>query len=244
VSELAVTTTKSLVEEAKTYVDSTWKGMYKVGGLAMLIAGILYLAGTTSGYYLGTPPGDNQGYWQSLAAQPALAQATYWIFALAGVLLIPAALGLYLALKGIDKNAMLVAAGLVCFFIVLDVGVTELNSLALVALAQNYTAATSDVQRATYAAAAEWGLATLPVATFFSWVGPSVGFLIISIVMQKGIFGKNTARLGMIANGLGIVAGFYFLVSVPVLALLLTPILIIYGVWLIATGRRLYKLGN
>lgn len=237
-------TSKVSVEKAKTQVDPTWKGIYKAGGIALLLTGILYLFGSTFGYYLGTPPGNSDAYLQSLASHPLLAQFTYWTFGLADIFLIPGTLGLYLALKGINKNAMLIAAGLVGFFIVLDLGITELNSLTLVALTQNYAAATSDAQRVAYLAAEHWGLATMPIATFFSWVGPSSGFLIASIIMWNGPFGRNTARLGIITFCLGIVAGFYFLYPVPVLSLFLTPILIIYGAWLITTGRRLYRLGT
>jgi hypothetical protein len=233
-----------IVNTDKSTIDPTWKGVYRAGGLAMVMAGLLFLVGTTFGYQLGVPPGNSNAYLLSLAAHPALARVTYWIFGLTDILLIPAVLGLYLAVKGINKNAMLVAAGLVSFFIVLDLGITELNSLTLVTLTQDYAVATSDVQRAAYMAAEHWGLATLPIATFFSYVGPASGFLIISIVMLKGIFGRNTARLGMIANGLGIVGGIYFLYPVPLLAFFLTPILIVYGAWLIAVGRGLSRLGK
>jgi len=243
-SELMVKTNMSTVEAARMHADPTWKGVYKAGGLAMVMIGILYLVGSTLGYYLGGTPGNSQAYLQSLAARPTLAQITYWIFGLADILFIPAILGLYLALKEINKNAMLIATGILGFMFVLDLGITELNTLTLVSLTQNYAAATSDAQRAVYLAAENWELATLPIATFFSWIGPSSGFLIASIVMRNGSFGRNTARLGMIANGLGIVCGFYFLYPVPVLAFFLTPTLILYGAWLIATGRRLYKLGR
>lgn len=239
-NESIVNTSKRKVVD----VDPNWNEVYRIGGIALVLAGICYLVGTTTGYYLGGTPGNSQTYLQSLAAHPALAQVTYWIFALADILFIPAILGLYLALKGINKNAMLVATGLLGFFIILDLGITELNSLALVSLTQNYASATSDAQRAAYMAAANWGLATMPIATFFSWIGPSIGFLTTSIVMWNGVFGRNMARLGMIVYGLAIVVSFYFLFPVPVLALLLTPILVLYGAWLIAAGRRLYALGK
>jgi len=102
----------------------------------------------------------------------------------------------------------------------------------------------SEVQRAAYLAAANWGLATIPIATFFSWVGPSLGFLITSIVMWKSFFGRLTARFGVIVFVLGIIVGFYFFFPMPVLSLLLTPVLIIYGGWLIGVGRRLYRFGR
>lgn len=243
-SVLAVTTKKNIVEEAKLQVDPTWKGVYRVGGLGLAAGGVLYLIGTTLGFYFGGMPGNSQAFLQALAAHPVISQITYWMFALADIFFIPATLGLYLALKGINKNAMLIAAGLVSVFVILDLGITELNTLALVALTQSIATATSDAARAAYQAAANWGLATLPTATFFSWIGPSIGFLITSIVMRKGSFGGFTARLGMIVYSLAILASFYFLFPVPMLGIALTPILILYGVWLIAAGRRLYKLGR
>jgi hypothetical protein len=244
-SELTMNKKDSDFDEAKTWIDPSWKGVYTAGGLTLAIAGILYLVGTSLGFYLGFTPGNSQLYLQSLAAHPVMAEITYWIFSMADILFIPAILGLYLALKGINKNAMLIASGLLGFFVIMDLGVTELNTLALVTLTQSYASASSDALRAAYQAAEDWGLATLPIATFFSWVGPSAGFLITSIVMRKGIFGKNTARLGMIVFSLGIVAGFYFLYPGPtVLSLFLTPILVLYGVWLIAAGRRLLRIGG
>ena len=244
-SELIDGRKKGIVEEPGTWIDPTWKGVYRAGGLALATAGILYLIGATLGFYLGLTPGNSQQYFQSLVSHPVAAQFTYWTFSLADILFIPATLALYLALKEINKNAMLIAAGLLSFFIILDLGVTELNTLALVSIAESYASASSDTLREAYQAAANWGLATLPLATFFSWVGPSAGFLITSIVMRKGIFGRNTALLGVIVFTLGIAGGFYFLYpGLTILSLFLTPILILYGVWLIAVGRRLFKLGG
>lgn len=242
-NERMINTPKNTVEAANPQPDPTWRGIYQAGGLAMLISGLLVLLGSTLGSYLGATPGDSNEYLQALAAHPALAQVTYWVWGLYAIFLVPAVLGLYLSLKGINKNAMLVAAGLVSFFIVLDLGNTELNSLALVKLTQDYAAATSDVQRAAYLAAEHWGLATMPFASFFSWAGPSSGFIIVSFVQLKGLFGKNTARLGIIVNALGILMGFYFLHPVVALSYFLTPVLVLYGVWFIAVGRRLYRLG-
>ena len=225
-------------------VNPTWKGIYRIGGISLLLAGLMYLLGSTLGFYLGATPGDSPAYLEALASQPTLAEVTYWVFALTDVLLLIGTLGLYLALKEINPSAVLVATALLGFFIILDLGITELNSLALVALTRNVTAATDEVQRAAYLAAANWGLATMPIATFFSWTGPSCGFLAISMVMSKSFFGKATARFGVIVFALGIILGFYFLYPVLVFALLLTPVLVMYGAWLIATGRRLYRLGK
>ena len=110
-SEQIVNTKKNTAEEAKLHVDPTWKGVYQVGGLSLAAGGVLYLIGTTLSFYFGGTPGNSQAFLQALAAHPVISQITYWIFALADIFFIPAILGLYLALKGINKNAMLIAAG-------------------------------------------------------------------------------------------------------------------------------------
>ena len=61
---------------------------------------------------------------------------------------------------------MLVAAGLLFLFLLLDLILTEFNSLTLVTLAQHYTIATIDSQRAVYMGSIDYTLATIPIASF------------------------------------------------------------------------------
>ena len=243
-NEQTTNTPENSLKTAPQQLDPTWRGIYRIGGLALLIAGLLVLLGSILGVRLGTPPGDSYEYLQALGTHPRLAPLLYGVWALYAIFLVPAVLGLYCALKTIDKNIMLVGAGLVLFFIALDLGITELNSLALARLTKAYGTATSDAQRAAYLGAEQWGLATMPYASFLSWFGPSVGFIIVSFVMLKGFFGKNTARLGILVNALGIIAAFYFLYPITALSFLLTPVLVLYGIWLAIAGRQLFRLGR
>jgi hypothetical protein len=109
-------------------------------------------------------------------------------------------------------------------------------------LAQHYAESVGSVQQQTYVGAAAFALATLPLATFFSYVVSSIGLLIISVVMLRGVFSRITALAGIIASVGGIVGGFY--VVLPVLALLLTPCLVAFGIWALLAGIRLLQLGN
>ncbi len=98
-SESRVLTKKKAAYTAKIQIDLSWKGVYRVGGLALAAAGVLYLIGSSLGYYLAVPPGNSQAYFQALGDHQVMAQAAYWSFMLAAVLFIPAILGLYLSLK-------------------------------------------------------------------------------------------------------------------------------------------------
>jgi hypothetical protein len=83
-------------------------------------------------------------------------------------------------------------------------------------------------------------LATIPIATFFSYLVSSVGLLMTSLVILKGVFNRPTALLGIVASIEGMVGSFY--VFFPTLAGLLVPSLITFGLWALFAGTRLYKL--
>ncbi len=231
-------------------IDYSWNWVFIVGAIAFVIIGIWYLFSNFWGYLVGVPaPGfatppvvTNQQYFNTLATHPTASTVFYGVYSLIDVLVIPALIALYLALKGIHKNAMIVAMGLVLMWAILDVGVTEFNSLALVSLTQNYNAATDPAQQAVYASAANYALAAIPIATFYSYLVGSIGFFIASITMLKGVFRKPVAFIGIAANGLGIIAA--FVLFAPGLAVIILPTLVLYGLWNVLVGVRLFRLGR
>lgn len=241
-SEPIVNTNKPAAEEAKIHADPTWKAMYRVGGVCLILTGLIYLIGAVFAILQGPPPSGDELYLKSLAGHVTLARVNFGLFALSDFLLVPAVMALYLVLRHVATTTMLMAVGLLALFIVVDLGVTESNSLTLVTLAQHYAVAASDAQRAGYVAATDYALATLPLTTFFSYVVSSVGFLIVSMIMLKGIFSKATAYLGVVACLEGILGGFYLVL--PALAALLVPCLITFGIWSLFAGSRLHKLGK
>jgi hypothetical protein len=241
-SELLGHPDKSIVKGGVPSPDPSWNGVYSVGGICLLVAGAAILVVAVLSILLGPPPGATEEYLIALAGHAALARFNFALFALTDVLLLLGALALYLSLNRVAKNAMLVATALLAMYAVVDLAVTELNSLTLVALTQQYGSAVSDAQRAAYVAAADYARATLPIGTFFSYFVSSIGLLIVSIVMLKGIFSKPTAYAGMVASVAGIIASFYLVL--PTLALLMTPSLVAFGLWSVLAGARLHKLGG
>jgi uncharacterized membrane protein YozB (DUF420 family) len=216
--------------------------VYKVGSVCLLLAGLAIFVVAFLSIVIGPPPGGTEEYLQALARHAIAAALNFGLFAFADVMLLLGTLAIYLALRHIAKNAMLIATALLVLFVVLDLAITELNSLTLVALTQHYAAATTEAQRAAYIAAADYALATLPIGTFLSYFVSSVGLLIASIVMLRGVFSRPTALAGIVASVTGILGGFYLIF--PPLALLLTPSLIAFGLWALLAGVRLYKLGK
>jgi len=211
-----------------------WNSLYRFGGICLFATGLFYFAAVVFAMLLGQPPADAEPYLRSLATHPGLAFANYAGFALADLLLVPATLALYVALRHLARSAMLIGAGLIVFWLIVDLAVTEFNSLALVMLSRH-----PDAQSI---AAAHFPLATMPIATFFSFVVSSIGTLIVAIVMLKGVFSKVTAWAGIVACVEGIAGGFY--VIYPPLAALLVPCMIAFGLWGVLAGVRLFRLGT
>ena len=220
----------------------SWRGMYIVGGACLIATGLLFAIGAVLSIPIGPAPSDGERYLRALAQHIRLAGINFGLFTLTDFLLLPGVLALYIALKHTHKTVMLLAAALMMFYAVLDVAATELNSLTLVALARHYAASESDAQRSMFVAASAYALASLPIATFLSYVVSSVALLMASAVMLKGAFSRATAYAGMVAGIQGIAGGLY--VFLPALAAFLVPSLVAFGGWCVLAGLRLNRLAT
>lgn len=203
--------------------------------------GVLYYVGMILSLMLGPAPSNGEAYLIALSTHAQLARLNFAVFSAVDMLLIPVTFALYFALKGVSKNAILIASALMILFSVLDLGVTELNSFAAVSLSQSYAGATTDAARASYLAAANYALAALPTATFLSYVISSVGILVIGFVMMRGVFPRIAGAFGIAVGIVGTLGGFYVLV--PSLSIYLIVSLALFGIWTTFSGLRLLRLG-
>jgi hypothetical protein len=226
-------------------VDPDGNSLYRVGGISALLLGIAYIITIPLYVYVGAPPSGGEARLQYLIGKTEVWWAILGLSVLTDVLFVPVALALYLALKGVNSNAMLLASACVGLFVVLDLAVTWTNYAALITLSGHYAAATNDAQRAADIAGANYASAILEssVEAVYSILILSVGILLIGLVMRKGIFGKSTAYVGVVTGVLGIVSvvGPFFvsaLSSAIIIASALTT------VWIVFVGFRLYRLGQ
>jgi hypothetical protein len=225
-------------------VDPYGKWLYRVGGLSALVLGIAYVAIVPLYASVGAPPSGGEARLHYLVGKTTVWWAILGLSVLTDVLFVPVAFALYLALKGVNRNAMLIATALVGLFVVLDLAVTWPNYAALISLSGKYAAATT-AERATYVAAANYASAVLTssLEAVYSILVLSLGVLLIGLVMLKGIFGKSTAYLGVLTGILGIVAAVGpFLVSALSVTIIITSVLT--TAWVLLVGFRLYRLGK
>jgi len=119
-------------------------------------------------------------------------------------------------------------------------------------LSDQYAAATTDAQRATFATAAE-GFIAVNNAVSAAGVDPiltagAIGILVLSLVMLKGMFHKGVAYLGIVAGALGVISA----LGVIIRPLATPPPLGIGYIFyacstrsgFVAVGLKLYKLGR
>lgn len=225
--------------------DQDDKRFYRVGGISALALGIAYVVIIALYVPVGAPPSGAEARLTFLAGNTTVWWAILGLSVLTDFLFIPVALALYLALKGINRNAMLVATAFVGLFVVLDLAVTWPNYASLITLSGNYSAATNDAQKAVIVAAANYPSAVLESSLLGVYVilVPAVGILLTGLVMLKGIFSKSTAYLGL---GTGIAAivsviGPFFVSSLGVVVIIAS---LLTTVWVFSAGYRLYKLGQ
>lgn len=223
----------------KMTVDTDGRWLLRVGGISALLIGAAYVITIVLFAYVGTPPSGGEAWLKYLAGKTTRWWAILSLSVLTDLLYIPVAASLYLALRHLSRNVMLIAAAFVGLFIVLDLAVTWANYASLISLSGSYAAAAADAQRESYVAAANYASAVLGtrLEVGYSIVSLSLAILVIGAVMLKGVFNKATAYLGLATGIVGIASLAGFGVTVIVNAVLAT-------VWILLVGYRLFRLGQ
>lgn len=222
--------------------DEKW--LYRVGGLSGILLGLAYLAIIALYVPLGAPPSGAVARLAYTASNPAAWWAILGLSVLTDFLFVPLAFGLYLALRGVNRSAMLLATAAVGLFVVLDLAVTWTNYAALIALGGQYAAAT-EAQRAALVTAAEYPTVVLESGLLFVYntLTLALGILVSGWVMLKGAFSRAAAYVGLATGIVGIiaVAGPY-LVSALSVTIIFASLLTM--VWTVLAGIELYRRGR
>jgi len=226
--------------EAKS-TDSNWNSLYKIGGAAALIMVAITLAQFVI-FAVSPPPLEgNAGDWFALFQESAFLgllgfESLLVIYALLSVLV---SVALFAALRPASQS-------LTALFLILSVigsmaFVVARPALEMLSLSNQYSAATTDAQRAAILAAGEAMVAVFHGTAFqVSYIlGSITGLLIAAAMLRSGVFSRTTAYLrvgssvfdfGIFISGIGL-----FISLLSVLFLLVFNILV---------ARRLLQLGS
>ncbi len=228
--------------EAVSAPDFSWRGLYRVGGVCALLAGVLYIIALVLDFILPpAPAAGGAAMLQYVASNRSLYILGQTLWLAPSVLLMVVFLALPIALKHLNKCYAAIGAliGIASWALTLAWPTTGGGGHALVYLSDQFIAATNAAQRAVFATAAEGFIAQNTIPTIIGILEP-IGILILSLLMLKGVFHKSVAYFGIVTGVLGIVSE------------ALRPILgvgyAIYGVllivWFLVIGWNLYRLGS
>jgi hypothetical protein len=220
-------------------IDADDKALLRLGGICAIVLGVAYIVTFPLYAQVGVPPIGGQAWMEYLAGKTTVWWAILGLSVLTDLLFVPFACALYVALRAVHRNAMLLATALVGLFVVIDLAVTWTNFGALLTLSADHAAATTDAQRAAYVAAANYASAVLPsrLERVYAILILSMSILVIGVVMQRGVFGRMTAYLAIATGLLGVAAQTGSGVFIILNAVLAT-------IWILVSGFRLRRLAR
>ncbi len=234
---LHVAETSSAAEAAP---DRSWRGLYLVGGVCAMLAGLLYTVAVVLDFSMSpVPTAGGAAILQYIASHRSLYILTQALWLVPSVLLMVTFLALPMALKHLNKSFAAIGAliGITSWALTLVWPTTGGGGHALVYLSDQYVAASTAAERTAFAAAAEGFIAQNTIPTVFGILEP-VGILILSLLMLKGVFHKSLAYFGIVTGALGIVSE----ALRPVLGISYAVYGVLLILWFLVIGWTLYRL--
>ncbi|RJQ28418.1 MAG: DUF4386 family protein [Peptococcaceae bacterium] len=242
------------VADAET-ADSAWKTLYKVAGVAALVA----MSANLLDVILGFGETEIFTYGAKTATDWFALFRDNWFkglytLGILNIVYMTCMAPIYYALYGAHrrKNSTAAALAMILFLVGMTIYISNNAAIPMLVLSGKYAAAATDAQRTLFAAAGEAVLAQGEDFTPGSFIGlilSGIAAITISIVMLRGrIFGKPTAWIG--------IAGFSFLSMFTILSTFVPALYLIafyvFGMiggllalsWFLLVARRFFQLGR
>lgn len=183
--------------------DQRWRGLYRTGGAAAVVMVALILVQIT--VYVGWPPpafaGPALPWFELLQDNRLLGLLSLdLLYLVDSALLVVMYLALYVALRRTSESAMLV--GTVLGLVGVAAYYASNTAFEMLYLSNQYAAATTEAQRATFLTAGEAALAAYRGTAFdVYYVLNDITLLVIAVVMLRShIFSRATAYTGLVAG--------------------------------------------
>jgi len=241
--------------------ESGWRGLCRLGGVAALIAAILFRRNMAEEYLLFRQLGIFSAGPRALPGSALECFTVFHSYRLIGltllnffdmvnyVLVLMLFLGLYAALRRVNRGMMTLAAALALMATAIYLASNQ--AFAMLALSDQYWSAATDAQRSMLLAAGEALLAIQNTgATYGS--GIYVAFLFVNVagliaaavMLRSAAFGKTAAYVGILANVFGL--SYYitnlFAPSLNVIPFCVSAPLLLF--WYLRIGWTLIRMGS
>jgi hypothetical protein len=243
-----ITTNRNQITGAET-LNSDWKNLYKLGGVAALCVVVLTLSEV--GFLIFYPqPSTISGWFMLFQSNRIIGLLSFWGFEVPMyAMFVLVFLALFIALRKGNGDLM----AIVLAFALLGVGIflATNNPFTMLSLSNQHAAATTDVQRSALLAA---GQAVLANTTQRAVGGFNISLFLVTIaglitscvMLQSTVFSRMTAYVGILANVFSLTDYVrQALTQSEVIALLvILPGALFLVIWYILVGQRLYQLGR
>lgn len=231
-------------------IDSHWKDLYRIGGIAALFAAFLLLMEIIV-FTVWPQQTTAIDFFTIFQNNKLIGLLDFYILEMfAYILFVPIFLAIYVAIKRSSESRMFIA---VIFAIIgISIFLATNNPFSLLSLSDQFAAATTEAQKSILLAAGQ----TIIVNTGQRASGGfNMGFFLVSIaglmvstvMLKTNIFSKATAYIGITAFAVSL-ADYFRIVFIPSATILLLIIALTSGllliIWFILVGRRLLQLGR
>jgi hypothetical protein len=231
---------KPMDESRAKTTESAWKPLYRVAGVAALIV-VVFIPIQSIVFVVWPPPSTVIGWFTLFQNNGLLGLLDMDILLIIDQVLMGLVfLALYAALKRASPSFMAIAltsglVGIAAYF----ASSTAFNMLSL---SSQYTAATTDAQRAIFLAAGQATLAIWQGTAFdVGYVLEGAALLIIAVVMLRStIFSKATAYVGILLGVMSLLPPTAGTIGLLFSLGSLVPL----EIWLILIARRLFMLAK
>ena len=236
----SITANRTFDNKVAEIVDSRWKGLFIAGGVAafsmlffMIIQIIIFV--------IWPPPTTVAGYFSLFNKSWLLGLLSLdLLYIVDSILLILIYLAVYFVLRRAGESSMLIAlvfgiVGIVAYF-------ASNTAFEMLSLSNQYAAATTEAQRATFLTVGQGMLETYKGTAFdiYYVLNTIVLFIFSPVMLRSRLFSNATPYLGLLAGILMIVPstagtlGLYFSLAS----------LVPWAIWLVLVGQRLLQVGQ
>lgn len=203
------------------------KGLYKLGGAAFIISGILFLSRNVLELMAGPPPSSGVEILAWVESGRLVLSLVSEVLFFAGMALVPAVIALYQSLASTDRVKAATGCGIIA---------TAIPVIAMLLIVHGRLVYPVYGIRVTSPAVAEF-----VVAVFYGGlhaVGLMLGIatLVLSLAMMRGVYGKRIAYLGFATGALDIIGAYPYAIG-PALTLVCQ---VFFAAWFVAVGSKLY----
>lgn len=213
--------------------DPSWAGVTGWGGLFLFVAGgvvIAFVIAVVASQQTLPPPAAD------MLADPLFPTALFIVAAVGELLLFPAGVGLYLALRDVARTGATVGAALWLLAVPLFLASRALI-ISVSQLSDAYTGAANEAARSAYLASANLAIEAQDIFATMALISLGVASILMGWAMLRSPFGGRLGYLVIVASLLAMSAPFSVNAGVPIIAFIG---LVLTGIWQMAVGARLY----